>query len=145
MQINLKLNRKKLIEQAEDISDIVSVIFGINKLLIKLNDFRPLNHKLVKYTKQYYPTIARICLLSGIINEACSYLYYYEIRSQVMHHHFGTNTFLNSIFVITIYVTQIFCAIMLFLRKNVDISAAVIGGSIIIQVFVLKLFIRVVK
>lgn len=114
--INIKANQKELLSKAEDVADTV-----------------------LKYGKNYLPTLARLCLVSTFLEDGIRMWLQWNEQSQYISYSWGAGAYLGTMFVIINLLGQLVPCGFVLIRKHVNIAVYVLFGVIALQTLAYKI------
>jgi len=114
--INIKANQKQMLEKAEDIADTV-----------------------LKYSKNYLPTLARLCLVSTFLEDGIRMWFQWNEQSSYISYSWGAGAYLGTLFVILNLFGQLVPCSFVLIRKHVNIAVYVLFGIIALQTLAYKI------
>lgn len=123
---------RDFIDRLEDISELVSYTRVLN-----LNINREISRNVLqvyKYTKNYLPTISRLCLVSTFIEDGLRMYFQWNEQRSYMNESWGCGLFLASIFVLFNLFGQLGGCVMVLLQKKVPHACGVLFSIVILQV-----------
>lgn len=119
--INIKVSdrkQKELLNKAEDVVDTV-----------------------LKYSKNYLPTIARLCLVSTFLEDGFRMWFQWKEQRDYIAYSWGCGWFGGTLFVILNLFGQLLPCGFVLVRKHVTIAVYVLFGIVALQVFTSHYFI----
>jgi len=123
---------RDFIDRLEDISELVR-----NTRVLNLNINREIHRNVLqvyKYTKNYLPTISRLCLVSTFIEDGLRMYFQWNEQRSYMNESWGCGLFLASIFVLFNLFGQLGGCVMVLLQKKVPHACGVLFSIVILQV-----------
>lgn len=89
---------------------------------------------MLKYSKNYLPHIARLCLISTFLEDGVRMWFQWKEQSEYIGYSWGISAFFGSLFVITNLLGQLVPCVFVLIRKNVKVAVYVLFGIIVLQV-----------
>jgi len=103
-------NQKEFLSKAEDVAD-----------------------QFLRYTKNYLPHVARLCLISTFLEDGLRMWFQWHEQREYMDISWGCGYFLSTIFVIINLIGQLGAVFMVLFRKKVEIACGVLLGIVVLQ------------
>ena len=141
--INIKVSKeqREWINKAEDFADSVLFIFFIlfsytirQFYMLFFFFFNLFSPQALKYTKNYLPTIARLCLVSTFLEDGIRMWSQWKEQSDYIAYSWGASRFIGTLFVLTNFFGQLVPCSFILIRKHVNLAVYFLFGIIALQV-----------
>lgn len=107
-----------------------------NELFNKAEDFVD---TFLKYSKNYLPTMARLCLISTFIEDGIRMWFQWGEQRDYIAYSWSTGTFFGTLFVVLNLFCQLIPCGFILARKQVNIACYVLFGIIALQTFAYRI------
>lgn len=89
---------------------------------------------MLKYSKNYLPTIARLCLVSTFLEDGTRMWFQWNEQREYISYSWGISIIFGTLFVITNLFGQLAPCILILLRKQVNIAVYILFAIVFLQV-----------
>ena len=124
--------QKEFFNKAEDAVDTVD-LFILLTLVVRLEDVY-FHFKIFKYSKNYLPHIARLCLVSTFLEDGIRMWFQWHEQRDYIAYSWSCGSFFGNLFVILNLFGQLLPCALILLRKHANIACYVLFCIIALQV-----------
>lgn len=114
--MNMTGKKKEIFNKAEDVVDIV-----------------------LKHSKNYLPSVARLCLISTFIEDGIRMWFQWDEQRDYIAHTWSAPSFIGTLFVIINLSCQLIPCGLILARKHANISCYILFGTVVIQTIAYKI------
>ncbi|CAF0881076.1 unnamed protein product [Brachionus calyciflorus] len=106
------------------------------ELINKAEDFVD---TVLKHSKNYLPTIARLCLVSTFLEDGIRMWFQWNEQREYISYSWSVSLIFGTLFVITNLIGQLVPCILILLRKQVNIAVYILFGIVFLQTVAYKI------
>ncbi|RNA43491.1 surfeit locus 4 -like protein [Brachionus plicatilis] len=117
-------------------NDAACVFYRQQELINKAED---LVDTVLKYSKNYLPTIARLCLISTFLEDGVRMWFQWNEQREYISYSWSVPLFLGTLFVIFNLFGQLVPCVFILLRKQVNIAVYILFGIVCLQTVAYKI------
>ena len=88
----------------------------------------------MKYSKNYLPFIARLCLISTFLEDGIRMWFQWNEQREYIAHSWSCGLFFGTLFVISNLIGQLVPCVLILTRKHINIAVYILFGIILLQV-----------